>query len=569
MAILDQSKYNYLLEQNKSYMDCIALSFEGQKITYEEFHENINKYANVLRSKGIKAGDKVGVCVVNTPESVYILYALDVLGATVIGLNPFDNEVRIRNDIELTRPSVIISVDLVGKTFKKFEDEFGYDTYVYPLMNSSKKLIPRVVYNFRKLKQGNFSLSRLNNLSLMANSESNCVLKQGVYVPNLTTDIMFTGGSTGSHKGVELDGSGLNYVVESSKEAYDFEPGMIYLGNIPVGNMCFGKAVMHMTLCNNMEFALTMKMMPEDFYEEIVRTRANCAAGGPPHWMSLLSKNNEGFIVNPKVKQGSLSFLKYAGSGGENLKHKAEVAINGALQYAGSDTRLGNGYGATEAWSCMILNTGRNATPGTLGNKMSCLTFKIVDPFTFEVVKPGQNGLLLVSGKSIMKGYYENEDETNDVFITDENGIVWYNTGDIICELSNGEYKYVDRVKRSFVCGIENIYPEVIEGLLLQIPEIREVVVTKVSDDEKQYIPKYTISVYNYNFDTKKLESRIKELILSNLSSSWLPGDENDFIEYTDQPLRRMSNDKIDINFYQRKTNEQFSTKNPKRKVLE
>lgn len=61
MMNANQSKYNYLLEQNTNYMDYVALLFEGQKITYEEFHENVSKYASVLRKKGIKAGDKVGV----------------------------------------------------------------------------------------------------------------------------------------------------------------------------------------------------------------------------------------------------------------------------------------------------------------------------------------------------------------------------------------------------------------------------------------------------------------------------------------------------------------------------
>lgn len=541
-------------------MNHYALSFEGQKITFEELHENIHKYAAALRKQGIKANDVVGLCVVNTLESVYISYALDVIGATVVGISPFDNEVKIRSDIELTTPSAIISVDLVGSVFKKFRDEFGYDLYVYPLLNSSKKVINRALYSLSKLKQGNFSLTRANNLTLMARTNQHCEIKNGIFIPALTTDIMFTGGSTGVHKGVDLVGSGLNYVVESSKEMYDFHPGMIYLGNIPVGHMCFGKAVMHMTLCNNMEFALTLKMMPDDFYEEIVRTRANCAAGGPPHWMSLVAKKGEGFYPNPKVKKDSLSFLQYAGSGGEALKQEANDAINNALTYAGSKTRLGNGYGATEGWSCIILNTGPQNTPGTLGYKMSCVDFKIVDPNTFEEVHVGESGLLLVSGKSIMKGYHKNKEETEKVLFSDENGTVWYITGDVVCELPNKEFKYIGRIKRNFVCGIENIYPEVLEGLLLQIPLIREAVVTRVADDEKQFIPKFTISVSSSKFDRKELEDKIRKLILFNLSENWLPGDGEGFIEYTDEPLQRMANSKINIDYYQKKTDEQFSS---------
>jgi acyl-CoA synthetase (AMP-forming)/AMP-acid ligase II len=47
-----------------------------------------------------------------------------------------------------------------------------------------------------------------------------------------------------------------------------------------------------------------------------------------------------------------------------------------------------------------------------------------------------------------------------------------------------GKIAYIDRAKRSFVCGIENIYPRRIENLLSQIPEIRESIVTKVKDND-------------------------------------------------------------------------------------
>ena len=85
-------KYNYLLNQNQGFMDYTALTFQDRKITYEELHESIEKYARILYKKGVRAGDKIGVCTLNTPESVYLIYALDLLGAIVIGFSPFDNK---------------------------------------------------------------------------------------------------------------------------------------------------------------------------------------------------------------------------------------------------------------------------------------------------------------------------------------------------------------------------------------------------------------------------------------------------------------------------------------------
>ena len=97
----NMSKYDYLYQHNKNYMDYTALSFMSENskeinITYEELHERINKYALELSSYGIHSGDKVAVCTINIPESVYLLYALDKIGAIVIGLSPLNNEYKMK-----------------------------------------------------------------------------------------------------------------------------------------------------------------------------------------------------------------------------------------------------------------------------------------------------------------------------------------------------------------------------------------------------------------------------------------------------------------------------------------
>ena len=93
----NQSKYDYMLESSKNHMDKIALTFDDKKITYEELFESIEKYAKMLYSKGVRKGDLIGVCTFNTPEAVYLIYALNLLGAVVVGYSPFDNKERIKN----------------------------------------------------------------------------------------------------------------------------------------------------------------------------------------------------------------------------------------------------------------------------------------------------------------------------------------------------------------------------------------------------------------------------------------------------------------------------------------
>ena len=566
MKNINKTKYEYLLDCNSEYMNMVALSFGNKKITYEEMHEQIEKFVRLLYAKGIRSGDIIGVITLNTPESVYLLYALDIIGAVVVGYSPLDNAEKIKKDFEIVRPKMIISVDMCYSNFKDSEKSLNFSSILYSPFESLNNLKIKTGYNFMQLMKGNFKLSRNSNLSYLLKQDYSLVnYKKADYEENRITDILFTGGSTGVHKGVDLSGSGLNYVVEGMNSIFPAEPGMIHLGNIPIGHMAYGRMIMHYALCNNMELALTLKAFPSDFYDEIVRTHANAAVGGPPHWVSLIEQHGEEFVPNSKLKKGTLNELHYATSGGEAKKEITDKAINQALRFCGSDAVLGDGLGATETWASMMINNGKIHTSGTIGQPISTIDIKIIDPITNLEVKRGEKGLLCVSGPSVMIGYHNNPEETEKVIFVDGNGKKWINIGDIVQQLDNGEYKYIGRQKRNFVSGIENIYPEELENLLLELPEVREVVVTAISDNMLQFIPRYHISLYNYNINYDDFENRLKSLVVSRLSENWLPCS----IEYYDKPLERMANSKINISFYKLLDEKYISdNKNVKRLAL-
>ena len=547
MKNINETKYNYMLEQNKDFMNLTALSYGDRKISYEEMHDRIEKYVRLLYSKGVRQGDVIGICAFNTPESVYLLYALDIVGAIVVGYSPFDNKEKTKLDIEMTKPKMVISVDMCYKNFKDWEKALNFSTILYSPVDSLDDKKIKIGYKLLQLKNGNFKLSKDSNLkSLLKRNYTDVDYVKAPFVQDGLRDILFTGGSTGVHKGVELSDNGLNSVVEGMSSIFPAEPGMIHLGNIPFGHMAYGRSILHYALCNNMEYALTIKAMPSDFYDEIVRTHATAAVGGPPHWVSLIEQQGDKFVPSSRLKPGTLTDLHYATSGGEAKKETTENAINEALKYCGSDAKLGDGLGATETWASMMINNGKIHHSGTVGEPISTLEVKLVDPDTGKEVKDGEKGLLYVSGPSVMIGYHNNPEETEKVISYDENGKRWINIGDFLMKAPDGEFKYVGRQKRNFVSGCDNIYPEELENLLLTIPEIREVVVTPISDEMVQYIPRYHISLYNTDIDYKDLEERINALVMSKLNENWLPGS----IAYYDKPLERMQNSKVNISYY-------------------
>lgn len=555
MANPNQSKYDYLLENNQKYMDLTAVSFGKRKITYEELHDRIQKYAKILYNKGIRENDVIGVCGFNNPETIYLLYALDVIGAQVVGISPLDKKEKVKQDIELTRPKMIISLDMNYSNFRDYEKALNFSTVLYSLVDSVDDKKFKYGYKVLQVLKGNFKLSSSAYLKSLLNKDtSDIAIPHPLFDEEKATDIMFTGGSTGLHKGVDLAGCGINYVVEGMNDIFSGEPGLIHLGNIPLAHMVYGKLIMHYSLCNNFEYALTMKCMPKDFYDELVRTGANAAVGGPPHWVSLIEENENEFTPSSRLQKGSLSNLHYATSGGEAKKISTDAAINEALKYCGSDAILGDGLGSTETWATIMANNGKIHTLGTVGKPISTIDVKLINPQTGSVAKVGEPGLLYVSGPTTMLRYHNNPEESAKVISYDENGKKWINLGDYLMLMPNGEYKYVGRQKRNFVCDVENIYPEQLENLLINVPGIRDIIVTKIPDELLQFVPKYHISLENELVDIKQLEKTIKNLVNEKFGINWLPA----FIEYYNEPLERMSNSKLNISAYQARDDKDY-----------
>ena len=551
----NQSKYDYMLESSQGHMNDVALSTEdGRKITYEELFESIEKYAKLLYAKGVREGDLIGICTLNTPESVYLLYALNKLGAVDVGFSPFDKKVKVQEDVKVIRPKMVITTDMFYGYFRNLEKALNFSPIIYSAFESaSPEIKARIKYNALKLIMGGYPTPQRKKLAQMILQDySSIELPKSEKKADELSDIMFTGGSSGIHKGVDLNDVGLNSEIEGMKMLYDenFFDGKTYLGQIPFGHMAFGRSILHAALTNDMTYALTLKAMPKDFYDELVRTQAHGASGGPPHWTSLIEMKNGVYVPRHDLKPNSLSNLQVAFSGGEAKKEATEGPINEALAYCGSQTKLGDGLGATETWGSNILNTGNFFKEGMLGVAIPNLKIKLVDKKTGQEVKNGEKGLLYISGPSVMMGYHNNPQENAEVFSTDEDGTRWLNLKDYLVKNDNGFYKYVGREKRNFVSRVDNVYPEEVEALLQQLPEIRESVVTPIPDDILQNIPHYYISLYSDKIDFNAFEKKLKKLITKHLGENALPG----VIEYTTEPLKRMMNSKIDIEYYRKRT---------------
>jgi len=572
--------YNFLYDRNRLYMDSVALSFDRKKITYEELHSRIDEYARALYKRGVRKGDLIAFSAANTPEAIYISYALNKLGAIECPISPLSNEYKMLQDLQIVKPKMFIGINDAYGSFKKASKDLNIDVILYPAVNSMSNDLIKILYGFKQFLNGNMLFSADNQLCNVLKNGSkyqNAIFSK--FNPDDVTELMFTGGSSGTHKAVMLNDNGLNSVVKSLDYVTDLQVGDVFMGNLPMF-IAFGKLSIHYALCKGLDVELTLKALPKFFKDELYRIKPAGVFAGPIQWENFITSifsevntnlkqidfilkngyDSKTYLENLRkelkkvdLKKYNLSWLKMGVSGGEQLRTFTESICNLLFQELGSPDDLWNGLGMTEMWAPVSVKRGKKNSLGTVGHIIPFNNAMVIDPINHNELEVDKAGLLCVTGPGMMLGYYENSYETEKVII-EKNGRKWYITGDIVKILPNGEIKYIERLKRSFVCGIENIYPQQIENILSEIPEIRECIVTKIQDNELQYVPKYHIALRDIDCDVNGLKQNIEKLILSTLGESNLAR----YYEFYYDPLLRTGSGKLDHKPYQEKDDKSF-----------
>lgn len=223
------------------------------------------------------------------------------------------------------------------------------------------------------------------------------------------------------------------------------------------------------------DYIFTVPMIVEHFYKRIQR----CANGkGTAKALKGLLKVNRGFQKAGFDK--SATFFK---SIKESLGGELELIICGgapvSVEIAEFFKDLGIefiiGYGLTECAALVSVNTERSNDPASVGMILPCIECKINEP--------DENGVgeICLKGDNIMMGYYKNDIATEAVF--EENG--YFHTGDMGRLNSKGRLFVTGRKKNVIVLPSgKNVYPEEIEGYLLEIPMIKEAWVHETIDKQ-------------------------------------------------------------------------------------
>ncbi len=228
---------------------------------------------------------------------------------------------------------------------------------------------------------------------------------------------------------------------------------------------------------------------PELFFSRCQQHRPESVNLVPPV-MLLLAKH-------PLVEKFDLSSLKRLMSAAAPLSVELREAVEARFKKLYGTTVLGlQAWGMTETSPLgATIPVERPDKRHTVGNISPGMEYKVVDPETLqdtgtEADGSSSPGELWCRGPNVTKGYYRNDEATKTSYATDEDGKLWFRTGDIGTIDKEGFLTIVDRIKEMFKYKGLQVIPSELEGKLLECPDIEDsCIVPQWAEEQATHLP--------------------------------------------------------------------------------
>ena len=230
----------------------------------------------------------------------------------------------------------------------------------------------------------------------------------------------------------------------------------------------------------------------------------------------------EALLKNDRLKGVDLSFLKCVISGGDSLSVSLKKKVDLFLKEHGADIQIREGYGLTECVTGSCLTPMNYYREGSIGIPYPDTYYKIVKPDTHEEVPYGEEGEILLSGPTVMKGYLGDDEENGKTLQKDAAGITWLRTGDLGYMDADGFVYFKQRMKRMIISSGYNIYPQYIENIIDSHPKVLMSCAVGIPHEYKGEVVKaYIVPMKEYE-PCDALMEEIKEYCRQSLAKySW------------------------------------------------
>ncbi|MGE4383318.1 MAG: acyl-[ACP]--phospholipid O-acyltransferase [Arcobacter sp.] len=458
-----------------------------------------------LLKKEIK-GQNIGLLVPSTASGAFINYTVLMMGKTAINLNYTSEINSLKSSIELAEIKIIIA----SKKFVEKLESKGINI---------KEILELVEVIYLEELKTKISKNKGLFTYLSVKFLPNCILKL-LHLTKTNKDdtvmILFSSGSEGKPKGVELSGDNILGNAQQIANIINVSNEDTIVGSLPLFH-AFGIVVTtYLPLIEGIKCVAHPDPTDGLGIAKLVSSYKATIMCGTSTFFRLYAKNQK---IHPLMFES----LRLVVAGAEKLREDVKFEFKKRF---GKD--ILEGFGATETSpvaSCNLpdvlasdftVQVGQKT--GTVGMAIPGTTIKIVNPETYKELEPNEEGMILISGIQVMKGYLKNEEKTKQVLKTIR-GKTYYITGDKGKIDEDGFITIVDRYSRFAKLGGEMISLGAVEEKISRLLELKDdssvdFIVTSVEDEKKG--EKIVLLISNVD---EEYVLKLKEKILNNFEN--------------------------------------------------
>ena len=509
---LNETIFNRLkeLKNNMIFTDSTGLELSGHKFLTASI-----VFKNLLK-KQIE-NQNVGILLPSSTAGAFINYSVLLMGKTAVNLNYTSQIETLKYCISKAQIKSII-------TSRKFIEKLelrGID-----LKEAYEDI--ELIY-LEDLRQ---NISKARSLSVFLSVKIlPSFLSKFIYLTKTKKDdtvlILFSSGSEGTPKGIELSGDNILGNAQQIANIINVNDEDIILGSLPLFH-AFGIVVTtYLPLIEGIRCVAHPDPTDGLAIAKLISSYKVTIMCGTSTFFRLYTKNQ-------KIHSLMFESLRLVVSGAEKLRE--DVRIEFKKRFAKD---ILEGFGTTETSPVATCNLPDVLSPdfsiqkgqkaGTVGMAIPGTTIKVVDPVTFKELKVNEEGMILISGIQVMKSYLDDEERTKKALKV-INAKTYYITGDKGKLDEDGFLTIVDRYSRFAKIGGEMISLGAIEELISKFIEstynLIDFIVTSLEDEKKG--EKIVLLISNAN---KEFIQELKEKILKNFDNKLMIPSEIKIVE--------------------------------------
>jgi len=458
------------LESSAIYFpDRPAIRQDSVEWTYAELNERANKVATGLIKLGIKPGDYVGLCSLNSADWIAFYFGILKAGAVAVTLSGLLTGDELAYLINHAKPKVLFTEPSKLKDVVKLKGADCLQTVICP--------------------DGDMDLPHL--------METGTSTFQAIDRDRLdTAAILYTGGTTGVPKGVMLSHEGMNFAARAIAYYEHSVPTDQALCFLPFNHVFGQNHIMNSTVYSSGCLELLPTFDMDRVLEAIAAGRVTKFFAVPTVYVRFLSLPD----LEKKVGKLRYCFSAAASMAREIVKQWKER----------TGVTIAESYGMTE----VMPTTFNHFYPefhvvGSVGPVVHGVEAQIRD-ISGNVLPQGQEGEICIRGRNVMKGYLNNPEATTAGMWNGE----WFRSGDIGVIDERGYFFIVDRLKDLIITGGENVYPREVEEALYTQPGVEECAVIGVPDKEwGERVCAYIVPKPGQQISTNDLKAGLKTLL--------------------------------------------------------